>query len=135
MIRRPPRSTLFPYTTLFRSIVVRERPCPQEPAARALDDEQAAAFCDRHHDVALLARHDCRADPFCVPRVGVQARANEDALMVVIRIPIVAGKLLVIPDELARLDVERNGRIAVEIGRRGERYGIGAAMTRKARVG
>src|SRR3989442_7298384 len=27
MIRRPPRSTLFPYTTLFRSVVVmRERP-------------------------------------------------------------------------------------------------------------
>src|SRR3712207_8455145 len=25
MIRRPPRSTLFPYTTLFRSDVVRER--------------------------------------------------------------------------------------------------------------
>src|SRR2546429_8348552 len=27
MIRRPPRSTLFPYTTLFRS----ERPAPQAP--------------------------------------------------------------------------------------------------------
>src|SRR3712207_8775203 len=26
MIRRPPRSTLFPYTTLFRSILVRESP-------------------------------------------------------------------------------------------------------------
>src|SRR5256885_10451638 len=25
MIRRPPRSTLFPYTTLFRSTMVRER--------------------------------------------------------------------------------------------------------------
>src|SRR2546421_8925548 len=25
MIRRPPRSTLFPYTTLFRSLVERER--------------------------------------------------------------------------------------------------------------
>src|SRR2546426_5888133 len=25
MIRRPPRSTLFPYTTLFRSIISRER--------------------------------------------------------------------------------------------------------------
>src|SRR5258708_18407805 len=25
MIRRPPRSTLFPYTTLFRSVVVAER--------------------------------------------------------------------------------------------------------------
>src|SRR3712207_9215357 len=26
MIRRPPRSTLFPYTTLFRSVEERERP-------------------------------------------------------------------------------------------------------------
>src|SRR3712207_7417760 len=29
MIRRPPRSTLFPYTTLFRSA------CPEPPAVRA----------------------------------------------------------------------------------------------------
>src|SRR3712207_9346732 len=28
MIRRPPRSTLFPYTTLFRSLLVHERPLP-----------------------------------------------------------------------------------------------------------
>src|SRR5438876_3648077 len=28
MIRRPPRSTLFPYTTLFRSTVVRFREAP-----------------------------------------------------------------------------------------------------------
>src|SRR3989454_10080681 len=27
MIRRPPRSTLFPYTTLFRSLDERGRPC------------------------------------------------------------------------------------------------------------
>src|SRR3712207_7242479 len=33
MIRRPPRSTLFPYTTLFRS----------GDAVRLVDDEQAAA--------------------------------------------------------------------------------------------
>src|SRR5690242_21562011 len=26
MLRRPPRSTLFPYTTLFRSVVVAQRP-------------------------------------------------------------------------------------------------------------
>src|SRR5256885_17215421 len=30
MIRRPPRSTLFPYTTLFRSM---KTPVPQKPAA------------------------------------------------------------------------------------------------------
>src|SRR5256885_11724232 len=29
MIRRPPRSTLFPYTTLFRSFNVRMAPSPQ----------------------------------------------------------------------------------------------------------
>src|SRR3989442_11445262 len=28
MIRRPPRSTLFPYTTLFRSVLVRAMPFP-----------------------------------------------------------------------------------------------------------
>src|SRR5256885_7851164 len=39
MIRRPPRSTLFPYTTLFRS----RRPVPGEPHVveqRALDGRQ-----------------------------------------------------------------------------------------------
>src|SRR3990167_7107086 len=32
MIRRPPRSTLFPYTTLFRSQQIAQRPC--QPAYR-----------------------------------------------------------------------------------------------------
>src|SRR5688572_31631318 len=38
MIRRPPRSTLFPYTTLFRSprgAVLRAEPCAGGPAAAA----------------------------------------------------------------------------------------------------
>src|SRR2546429_1965452 len=34
MIRRPPRSTLFPYTTLFRSLHVHRRVKPSEPAPR-----------------------------------------------------------------------------------------------------
>src|SRR2546422_8328182 len=37
MIRRPPRSTLFPYTTLFRSLVQLSRRC-QVSAERFLDD-------------------------------------------------------------------------------------------------
>src|SRR5436189_6043269 len=32
LIRRPPRSTLFPYTTLFRSPVSKARILPREPA-------------------------------------------------------------------------------------------------------
>src|SRR2546428_11545930 len=35
MIRRPPRSTLFPYTTLFRSQAFRRLQCPPALDARA----------------------------------------------------------------------------------------------------
>src|SRR3712207_8078245 len=36
MIRRPPRSTLFPYTTLFRSRVLQGHPELQRPESRLL---------------------------------------------------------------------------------------------------
>src|SRR5690606_40909047 len=39
MIRRPPRSTLFPYTTLFRSIPDRDEP---DVTAGVLHDDQRA---------------------------------------------------------------------------------------------
>src|SRR5258708_20417780 len=42
MIRRPPRSTLFPYTTLFRSLIdagaLRVRPALAEAGDAAIDD-------------------------------------------------------------------------------------------------
>src|SRR5437588_8101989 len=38
MIRRPPRSTLFPYTTLFRSGVLRENKRSMELAATCPED-------------------------------------------------------------------------------------------------
>src|SRR3712207_8631928 len=44
MIRRPPRSTLFPYTTLFRSVTVIELPAaPPEERLNALLARVAAA--------------------------------------------------------------------------------------------
>src|SRR5688572_31019204 len=54
MIRRPPRSTLFPYTTLFRSIdgdLHRTRACLDQ--ARALDAGHAALVLDPRPDLAL----------------------------------------------------------------------------------
>src|SRR3712207_7149885 len=47
MIRRPPRSTLFPYTTLFRSVVVVVTGLPQ----RADDDLPHHAAVVRHQDL------------------------------------------------------------------------------------
>src|SRR2546425_2692303 len=38
MIRRPPRSTLFPYTTLFRSCVINGAANPLQPPCEAEDD-------------------------------------------------------------------------------------------------
>src|SRR3712207_7124407 len=43
MIRRPPRSTLFPYTTLFRSVGVGQLQLHQESHAVAVVVAQAAA--------------------------------------------------------------------------------------------
>src|SRR2546429_6105051 len=45
MIRRPPRSTLFPYTTLFRSRTVARR-CPGNPHEKPLGKHKPRAHCE-----------------------------------------------------------------------------------------
>src|SRR2546421_8713878 len=71
MIRRPPRSTLFPYTTLFRSRAARahelRRPAPGAPAVRdgARGEDpllRAAALRSEEHTSELQSRSDlvCR---------------------------------------------------------------------------
>src|SRR5256885_12559375 len=42
MIRRPPRSTLFPYTTLFRSHYPADQPPGGEPSGAAVPDRRRA---------------------------------------------------------------------------------------------
>src|SRR2546422_7991003 len=59
MIRRPPRSTLFPYTTLFRS-------------------DQEADVPDPVHEERLLAR--VGVDPLIEPEADEQVRAEPHAL-------------------------------------------------------
>src|SRR5256885_9462537 len=63
MIRRPPRSTLFPYTTLFRS-AQRQRVRPGEPAC---DDvvvgqrmQLVVGVVDRLRDTGIRSRTDLR---------------------------------------------------------------------------
>src|SRR5256885_5288141 len=43
MIRRPPRSTLFPYTTLFRSVTILARRQPLEPGLARVHDQRIDA--------------------------------------------------------------------------------------------
>src|SRR2546426_7419288 len=66
MIRRPPRSTLFPYTTLFRSSGEERR---DVRIVRQQDGGQVAAMRDVSPE-RRRARHD-------FPEVGVQLRSEE----------------------------------------------------------
>src|SRR3712207_9023977 len=57
MIRRPPRSTLFPYTTLFRSGSIR-RPVRVlgERRARVVGEQRALVFGSHTHTLPLICR-------------------------------------------------------------------------------
>src|SRR3712207_3314978 len=80
MIRRPPRSTLFPYTTLFRSLAA-ERDALDERevhvvVARAVElvaaeDALAARAADA---VAVRVAHGARAGEQLAARAGLRAR-------------------------------------------------------------
>src|SRR5437899_10870622 len=75
MIRRPPRSTLFPYTTLFRSARSEGRPLPPTPRRQSSDaSDRRPATGVRHRSTALrrpglLGLH-LGAPELCLQRVG-----------------------------------------------------------------
>src|SRR2546422_5609148 len=58
MIRRPPRSTLFPYTTLFRS--VRRRSAPRDRTLDARVEDKKPAHRQASVQVFLIARQLAR---------------------------------------------------------------------------
>src|SRR5256885_10640104 len=66
MIRRPPRSTLFPYTTLFRSVHPRRSSpnptnapgCLKNPLAAHPDPSGSAARAQTHHAKSCPARSE-----------------------------------------------------------------------------
>src|SRR3712207_8958335 len=56
MIRRPPRSTLFPYTTLFRSVVTVVAGAAEDPAGGHLEPLTSVAVHHRHEPAGEVAR-------------------------------------------------------------------------------
>src|SRR3712207_7459386 len=70
MIRRPPRSTLFPYTTLFRS-------CTNGVTTSPLSQPQARRNCTTSKD-ARYARQDGKTPgPLLQLGIGVRFRSEE----------------------------------------------------------
>src|SRR3712207_7925935 len=77
MMRRPPRSTLFPYTTLFRSQGPADRlhPAPRGPRADRRRDEAAVGDLPGGRRTPGDAGHErVRPDP---PRIAAQQRSAE----------------------------------------------------------
>src|SRR2546430_15786836 len=81
MIRRPPRSTLFPYTTLFRSRKARKRQLIEpatapgqhkEPGECDPGNEAESTKEEREREVGIDAehptRHEAQSEPCCCPR-------------------------------------------------------------------
>src|SRR3712207_6956919 len=62
MIRRPPRSTLFPYTTLFRSLVRRVSDLLQGQPVGRHDGHRGVAHARREHLRGPLRRTTTLAD-------------------------------------------------------------------------
>src|SRR2546430_10049824 len=100
MIRRPPRSTLFPYTTLFRSLAIqhrapagaaRVRPRAHRPRAGGLGDRKStrlnsshsqisyAVFCLKKNTYELDILHIIRSE-FTVPSGNSHIPLSSSAL-------------------------------------------------------
>src|SRR5262249_32880887 len=112
-----------------------KRARPEKLTGLLCDGKHATAFGDGDHDVLLGTGCQGRIDPFHRTRIRVHARANQNALVVVIRVPIVTWKFLEVPHELTGLHVESDSRVAVELCWRGERDRIVAAVTFEPCVG
>src|SRR2546422_6724306 len=78
MIRRPPRSTLFPYTTLFRSVAVHERrlvagrDVRREPLDEPRSEEHTSELQSRLHLVCRLLLEKKKKKQ----RVNMEANCN-----------------------------------------------------------
>src|SRR5688572_31096899 len=62
MIRRPPRSTLFPYTTLFRSIEVVDGPIRRRAELVAFVEGRIVLALEENADTHLVFRPDVEVE-------------------------------------------------------------------------
>src|SRR2546425_2567087 len=83
MIRRPPRSTLFPYTTLFRSHLLRLEPRPYRDKLRAHVVEPHLMQGGRAETVAQSAAHGQARHQLESRRDLARDRAAEVAVVLV----------------------------------------------------
>src|SRR5256885_5658409 len=77
MIRRPPRSTLFPYTTLFRSCAMSRPPLSSVALNTERIGYEAAQLLDRMMRGGRVRRTSIQVEP-----IGVVTRQSSDVVAV-----------------------------------------------------
>src|SRR5688572_31200978 len=88
MIRRPPRSTLFPYTTLFRSDPA-ERPDWRAPAlGRATRRRSSAVEADRKSTRLNSSHSQISYAVFCLKKKKIVLASNLQALASFVSLPL-----------------------------------------------
>src|SRR5690606_37934897 len=114
-------------------VLAHRRTRPQELArlaVEAVDDPRLAR--DVGEGLVDLARDHVRVDPRDLVRVGRDLDVHDHALERVVEVPVVTRQVLVVPDDLARVDVDGQRAVGVEDGvaghsaenlGRGRRYG------------
>ncbi len=101
---------------------------PQELSRAAIEREDAAGFTGGQNNVAALAGLDSGVEPFGGGMRGIEGGGDQDAIVGPVFIPIVAGQMLVVPVQLAGVGVDRDGRIAEQIGGGVRRNGVEIAV-------
>src|SRR3712207_8106703 len=77
MIRRPPRSTLFPYTTLFRSHPLQPAPADSQPDARYREERQERQQPQR---IGTGPNEGCHAAPLATRRFVALRMTGQSAV-------------------------------------------------------
>src|SRR3712207_6618072 len=78
MIRRPPRSTLFPYTTLFRATVLRLDPRLAPVKAAVLPLSRNADLSPKARDLAAALRRNWNVDFDDAGAIGRRYRRQDE---------------------------------------------------------
>src|SRR5260370_12539318 len=76
MIRRPPRSTLFPYTTLFRSLPIKRH--KRDAAWKSSDMNIRRIEIGVNESPRPAAAQVFEPPPFCLHRVGLDGQRRKD---------------------------------------------------------
>src|SRR5256885_13193499 len=80
MIRRPPRSTLFPYTTLFRSLL---RAGPPVPRGAGRSETSCVEACRDRKSTRLNSSHLVISYAvFCLKKKKINLRTQQNIMMI-----------------------------------------------------